>query len=170
MKKQKSFNARQQKYKKNIIDGMSKYNAAMAAGYSENTALKHTKELDRRIAMPDVMEQYGLTDKFLSKRLTELLLANKVVGYLHNYKRGEKGGAEKVEPDEAVSNEFIEVPDWTARAKGLELAGKFSGKLRDKVDHTVAVTYTEMKRIIIEDKRQKLEVGEDVPQAVKERM
>ena len=164
------MNVRQAKYKKNVISGMSKYNAARAAGYSENTARSRTKELDQRVSMPDVMERYGLTDKFLTERLTELLLANKVVGYLHNYKKSDKVGAEveKVQPDEIISNEFVEVPDWSARAKGIELVGKFSGKLRDKVEHAVDIRYTEMRRIQIEAKPMELNLGE-IPDNLRER-
>jgi len=163
------MNVRQQLYKKNVILGMSKYNAAIAAGYSEGTARHHIKDLDNRVSMPDVMERQGITDKFISEKLLELLSATKVVGYLHQYKQGSKGVTEKIEPDEVVSNEFVEVPDWGARAKGVELVGKFSGKLRDKVDLSASFTYTEMRRIIIDGKPQELNIGE-VPDSIKKRL
>lgn len=142
---------------------MNKYNAARAAGYSETTSKSHTKDLDARVAMPDVLDRAGLTDTFLAQKLTELICASKVVGYLHNYKKSDKGGTEKIAPDEVVSNEFIDVPDWSARAKGMELALKLKGQLRDKVEHDVKIAYTEMKRIIIETKPMDLNLGEEVP-------
>jgi len=167
--KKKKFSARQQKYKQNILMGMSKYNAAKAAGYSEATARSHTKQLDERVAMPDVLEQQGLTDQILTQKLMQLMNATKVIGYLHQYKKVEKGGVEKIQPDEVVSNEFIDIPDWTARAKGLEIALKLKGLLKDKVDHQVDVKYTQMARITIEQKPMELDLG-DLPDSIKKRM
>ena len=164
------FNIRQNKYRTNRIAGMNQYNAARAAGYSENTADKHTKDLDERISIIDTMERLGLTDRVLIDKLIELLGATKVIGYLHNYKKEGKGGIEKVSPDEVISNEFLDIPDNTIRTKALELALKLKGQLRDKVDHNVAIAYTEMKRIVIEHKNMDLDLGEDIPQPIKERM
>jgi len=130
------MNTRQQLYKKNRILGMNCYNAARAAGYSEATAKSHTKRLEEKIKISDVMERRGLTDNVLVCKLTELLKASKVVGYLHNYKKAEKGGIEKISPDEVISNEFLDVPDWSARAKGLELALKLKDLLKDKIEHS----------------------------------
>ena len=113
---------------------MNKYNAAIAAGFSESTAKCHTKELEARVKIADVLERQGLTDAILIKKLSELLSANKVIGYLHNYKKEEKGRIDKISPDEVISNEFLDTPDWSARAKGLELALKLKDLLRDKVD------------------------------------
>jgi len=164
------MNARQQKYKKNVLIGMSKYNAAKAAGYSENTALKHTKDLDKRVAMPDVLERAGLTDQILTEKLIELMSATKVIGYLHNYKKEDKGGTERVQPDEIVSNEFLDIPDWTARAKGLELALKLKGVLRDKVEHDVDIKYTAMSLIRMEMKPMDLDLGDEIPKPIRDRM
>lgn len=164
------MNVRQQKYKKNVLLGMSKYNAAIAAGYSKNTAKSRTKQLDEAVKIEDTMERMGLTDKVLMDKLIELLKATKVIGYLHNYKKSENVGIEKIDPDEVISNEFLEIPDNTTRAKILELALKLKGKLRDKVDHSVDIKYTEMRRIVLEEKPLELDLGEDIPQNIKDRM
>jgi len=145
------MNIRQQKYRKNRILGMNCYNAARAAGYSDNTAKSHTKELEAQIKISDVMERQGLTDEILIAKLTELLKASKVVGYLNQYKKAEKRGIEKISPDEIVSNEFIDVPDWSARAKGLELALKLKDLLRDKVEHSGKVEGGETRIIVIRE-------------------
>ena len=163
-----TMNVRQQKYKKNVISGMSKYNAAIAAGYSEGTAKTHTKDLDERVAMADVMERQGLTDKFLAIKLYELLVANKVIGFLHQYKKGEEGSIERIQPEETVSNDFVEVPDWSARAKGLEIAGKLNGRLLQKADQNIA-SYTQMTVIQLNGKPLELDIGE-VPESLKKRM
>ena len=132
----KRMNIRQQKYKKNRILGMNCYNAARSAGYSETTAKSRTKQLEARIKITDVLERKGLTDSVLAEKLSELLNATKVIGYLHNYKKSEKVGIEKISPDEVISNEFLDIPDWQARGKGLELALKLKDLLRDKVEHS----------------------------------
>lgn len=42
--------------------------------------------------------------------------ASKVIGYLHQYKKDIKDGKiEKAKPDEAISNEFIDIPDWNVK-------------------------------------------------------
>jgi len=158
------MNMRQQKYKKNIISGMNKYNAAIAAGYSINTAKSRTKDLDARVGIADVMERLGLTDKALINKLIELLGATRVIGYLHNYKKSDKvgnGKLEKIDPDEVISNEFLDVPDNQVRAKALEIALKLKGQLRDKVDHNVAIQHIQMTTINIEQKPMELNFGDE---------
>lgn len=41
--------------------------------------------------------------------------ASKVIGYLHQYKKDESGKVEQIKPDEVVSNEFIDAPDWNVQ-------------------------------------------------------
>ncbi len=130
------MNIRQQLYKKYLLEGMEKGEAALKAGFSKNTALKHTADLDRRIGLPKVLDKHGLTDSYLVHKHKQLIEAVKVIGYLHHYKQGDKGGLEKISPDEVVSNEFIEIPDTQALAKGLELAYKLKGHLKEKVEHS----------------------------------
>ena len=126
------MNVRLQKYKKNRILGMNKYNAAVAAGYSETTAKGHTSDLEKRAKIADVLDRHGLTDHILALKHSQLLQAKKVVGYLHQYKGSDKGGIEKVSPDEVVSNEFLDVDDFGVQLKALELAYKLKDHLKDK--------------------------------------
>jgi phage terminase small subunit len=163
------MNVRQQMYKKNVLLGMSKYNAAIAAGYSESTAKTHTKQLDVRVRIEDTMERKGLTDQALVDKLIELLSATKVIGYLHNYKKEEKGRFESVSPDEVMSNEFLDIPDNAVRAKALELALKLKGNLRDKIDHSVDIKYTQMAVIKVQHEPLELDLG-DMPGQIRERM
>ena len=143
------MNIRQQKYKKHLLEGKSKYESALLAGYAKTTALAHTAQLDKRIGIDKVMERNGLTDSFLIEKHKKLLEAVKVIGYLHQYKKSEKGGIEKISPEEAVSNEFIEVPDFHSIAKGLELAYKLKGYLKDRLEHSGKIEGGESKFIII---------------------
>jgi phage terminase small subunit len=82
------MNIRLQKYKKNRITGMNRYNAALAAGYSLAVAKSHTDRLEEKLgSITDYFERAGLTDKKLANKLAELFEATKVIGYLHQYKK-----------------------------------------------------------------------------------
>lgn len=131
---------------------MNCYNAAIAAGYSESTAKSRTKDIEARVKIADILERQGLTDNVLVNKLSQLLNASKVVGYLHNYKKSDKFGIEKISADEQVSNDFVDVPDWTARAKGLELALKLKDLLREKVEHSGDIKTGETRIILINGK------------------
>lgn len=128
----KRINVRMQLYKKYRLQGLSAYQSALKAGYSETTALAHTALLDKRSGLVRVMEKNGLTDSYLIDKHRKLLDATKVIGYLHNYKKSEKGGIEKVSPDEIISNEFLESPDYQVIVKALELAYKLKGHLKER--------------------------------------
>ncbi len=119
------MNIRLQKYKKNRLAGMNKYNAARAAGFSESTAKSHTKRLEEQIKISDLMERQGLTDICLLERLSQLLKASKDIYNFSGLTNEENGVAVK-----------LGTPDWGARAKGLELALKMKELLRDKVEHS----------------------------------
>lgn len=111
-----------QKYKKNRLAGMNQYNAAIAAGYSLATAKVHTKRLEEKAKISDVLERQGLTDKALANKHMELLEAKKVMLV--------DGKPMKVE-DGSVST-----PEYHIQIKALELAYKLKDLLRDKVEHS----------------------------------
>ncbi len=115
---------------------MNQYNAAIAAGYSHNAARQACRIEKNLGEMSDYLQRAGLTDKKISELLMEAIAANKVVGYLHQYKKLANGSVDKAEPDEAVSNEFIEVPDWQVRLKAMELAANLAGKIKNKLEHS----------------------------------
>lgn len=128
------MNIRQQKYKKNRIAGMNAYNAAISAGYAHAYAVHATERIDPKLtSLNNYLERVGLTDKVLAQKLSQLTDATKVIGYLHQYQRGDKGRIEKISPQEVISNEFIETPDNQIRLKALELLAKLKQHLSDKV-------------------------------------
>jgi len=114
---------------------MNCYNAARAAGYSEATAKSHTKDLEKQCHIKDALEQRGLTDKYLAGRILELIEATDVIKF--------KYGSEEVEVRGDTAN-------WSARAKGLELALKLKDLLRDKVDVSGAIQHNHFYKEIIE--------------------
>jgi len=108
-----SMNIRLQKYKKNRLKGMNQYNAAIAAGYSHSTAWKSNRlEKGVKGCMADLLEQAGLTDKYLVQFMKKGLNAKKLYG-----------------KDAAIKH-----ADWGARHKFAETILKMSGKLKVEVE------------------------------------
>ena len=88
------------------------------------------------ISMSELMDQMGLGLEEDIELLKKLRAAKKVVGYLHQYKKDDKGKTEKLSPDEVISNEFLEVEDLYVQLKALELSLKIKGQLKDKTEHS----------------------------------
>jgi phage terminase small subunit len=153
------MNIRLQKYKKNRLSGMNQYNAALAAGYSKSYARHHNDLIEDSADIKDVLDRAGLTDTYLAKKHLQLIEAKKVIGYLHQYKKATNGDIEKVEPDEVISNEFLDVDDSGIQLKALELAYKLKEKLKDKVEHSGELKVTEMKSVTIGNRLMELNIG-----------
>ena len=102
------MNDRQQKYKANRIAGMNQYNAAKAAGYSENYSKKGGSRIEKlvKVGLADAFEQAGLTDKAIIAHALEGLASMRTVSAIITGK--DAGAADK---------DFIDVPDWTSRHK-----------------------------------------------------
>ena len=66
------MNLRQQKYKANRLKGMTQYNAARAAGYSENYS-KQGSRIEKVVidSIQNTLEQAGMTDKFMAEQLVK---------------------------------------------------------------------------------------------------
>ena len=95
--------------------------AAIKAGYSKKSArVSATKNMQKYNGhWSELLDKAGCTDKHLAGVIVEGTSATKVIGYLEN-----KGNPTKAEPETKVSNDFLDTPDWTARAKFSELALK----------------------------------------------
>lgn len=67
--KKNSFSLRQQKYKLNRLKGMSQYNSARSAGYSENYARKGGSRIEKLVkdGIQEALEQAGFTDKKIAE-------------------------------------------------------------------------------------------------------
>jgi phage terminase small subunit len=115
---------------------MNKYNAARAAGFSESTAKVHTKELEERAKIADVLERQGLTDNVLVKKHRELLEAAKVILV--------DGKPLEVEKGSCV------IPEYQIQIKALELAYKLKDLLKDKIDISGAIAHNHFYKEIIE--------------------
>ncbi len=99
---------------------MNQYNAARAAGYSENYSRQAKPEKVVKDSMIDLLEQAGLTDKKLINFAITGLRANKLYG-----------------------KDAVEYPDWPARHKFFETILKLANKIKetpliDQSQHTHA--------------------------------
>lgn len=131
-KKKKPFlSPRQEKYKYNrVVLGMNQYNAAKAAGYSENTA-KVACRIEARssvkVSLADAFEQAGFTDKALVTHILAGMKAMKIQS-CDIYVTQEKDGKMKFND----SKDFIEVEDWNARHKYAELFCELTKKISNQ--------------------------------------
>ena len=69
---EKRFTLRQQRYKINRIAGMNQYNAAKAAGYSENYSRNARPERVVKGSIVNALEQAGLTPSYRAKEIMRL--------------------------------------------------------------------------------------------------
>ena len=88
--------------------------------------------------MTELMEKMGLDTERDIEDLREARTAMKVVGYIHQYKKDAKTGKiDKLQPDEVISNEFLDVPDHYIRLKALKLTMKLKSRIIDKAPVTI---------------------------------
>lgn len=136
MPKTKGLTLKQRRFQKELIKTLSPTEAAMRAYNckdrlsARNIASENLAKLG--ISMADLMDKMGLTNEEDVRDLMRLRKAQKVIGYLHQYKKDEDGKIEKIEPDEVVSNEFVTVDDNQVQLKALELTAKLKGNIKDK--------------------------------------
>ena len=136
--KEKKLTVKQRKFLKYYLQSGNASDAALKAGYAlrESGFENLTKPLVQ-IAFQQLLDKQGITDKKLSEVLGKGLDAEKTVGYLHQYKKkGKNGKVEKIQPDEIISSEFVDVPDLPTRHKYMETAYKLKGQFKEKVELT----------------------------------
>jgi hypothetical protein len=102
--------------------------AARKAGFADASAdVSATKNIKKyKNYWHELLSEAGCTDEHLAGIIVEGTEATKVIGYLENKNTSKAGKADKAKPDKSVSNDFLDTPDWQARAKFSELALKLS--------------------------------------------
>ncbi|MCR4330254.1 MAG: terminase small subunit [Candidatus Roizmanbacteria bacterium] len=102
---------RARKYVQNKVAGMSDYKAAVAAGYSKNTAVAAKQNIENpsvKKLIQDLMDEMGMSDDHLLTVLRDGLdNANRIFG---------------------TGDNFVEVADHSTRHKYLETALKLKDK------------------------------------------
>lgn len=126
--KPKKLTAKQRKIVKAVAEGKTQRQAAKIANASETYVSGVLKKPEVIETLQEMMQKHGLDDASLLSVHAEMLQATKVVSAIG----GKDAGAGSVD--------FIDVPDWQARGKGLEMAYKLKGAFVDKVESKVSVS------------------------------
>ena len=120
--------------KEYLKNGGNATQAAMKAydASSYNSAHVIGAENIRKLTISDILDKAGLTDEKIGSVLTEAAEATKPISATSGRDASE------------ASMDFIEVPDWNARLKSIELAGKMKGHFIEKREdkHSGNITYT----------------------------
>jgi hypothetical protein len=122
--KPRKLTAKRKKLIKGIAEGKTQRQAAKEAGLNECHASTILKEPQVIATIQSLMAKHGLDDDSLLIAHKELINATKVVSAVGNKDAG------------ASTVDFIDVPDFQARAKGIEMAYKLKGAFVDKKEVT----------------------------------
>ena len=86
---------------------------------------------------PDVKEAFLRNERLAIDSVVDyhadLIEATRIVGYITQYASDKDGILLRVPAGMSISNDFVEVPDWHARAKGIQLFYKIRGDMVDRV-------------------------------------
>ena len=149
----KALNPQRRKLLKGIVAGKTGKQAAIDAGYSprsaEVLASRIVKEPKVKRTLLALMEKAGLSDKRLLEVHSEMLDASKTVSIIP--KKGETEGRDAT----ASSVEFVDVPDWQARGKALEMGYKLKGAFIEKHEVSGPGGGPAMFRILFESPKEK---------------
>lgn len=151
------MNLRLQKYKKNRLAGMSAYKAAIAAGYSHNTAWNAHVNIEKRCNFQQELIKKGLDNDTIIKVLIEGLEATKVISCNVISPKGD--GMKDAGPK---TQDFIDVPDYAVRHKFLETLLKLRGDLKEAVQQN-SLTVVHMQNIQVGDRKAEYYIGSNIP-------
>lgn len=116
-----------------ILKDKSATQAGIDSGLSPKTAASQVsqilKEPKTQSALLEAFKKIGMDDAFLAEQHRDLILGKKVVQAIVMNPDGEEG---------EIVHDFVEVPDYVAKAKGLEMAYKLTGQFAsEKIDHNI---------------------------------
>lgn len=129
---EKPHTDKQKLYFEYLLTGITQTEAAIKAGYAPSCAgslASHNLDVFSNY-WSELLRIAGCNDAKIAKTISEGLDATKVVGYLqkNNNDKSDKlskdGKVKEPRPEIEVSNDFVDVPDFTNRAKFAEIALK----------------------------------------------
>ena len=136
-----------------VAAGKSLKASATEAGYSAKTgrvsAGRALRNITVRTALEKLMDKVGLSDAKVFKAHADLIAANKTVSIVPA--KGETEGRDAT----ASSVEFVDVPDWQARAKGIDMAHKIKGRYIERHEVSGPGGGPAMFRILFESPKEK---------------
>jgi len=133
----------EKRYLKERGKGKSIRKAAKAAGVPLRTAARAEGDPKLKSEMAQALEKVGATKEKIALTVLEAMDATKVISA--NVVRGrsdsladEKDGMADAH---SMTKDFVDVPDFQARIKAAELAGKFRGDFTEKVEHSGEINH-----------------------------
>ena len=115
-----------------ILDGKTVKEAGIIGGFSPRTAetqasatLSNPKVQDALLA---ALEKRGLTDEYAADHHRQLIEGTKVISAVIIA----PGSQTDLADAGSMTKDFVEVPDFQAKAKGLEMLYKLRGKFTEK--------------------------------------
>ena len=125
--------------KERVVKGKSIRRAAKAAGVPVATAARAEPLVKN--AMAKALASVGCTEKKIATTVFEALDATKVISATVVRGKPDSLADEKDSMADAnsMTKDFIDVPDFQARIKAAELAGKFRGDFIERVEHSGGV-------------------------------
>ena len=139
-KKERGLSVRERKAIAFILEGKTKKDALIAAGYSENTATHNPNSvLGKNVVIRALMKAFedaGISETKLAQKQLQLLDAKKIISTVVR-KTGEAVDANRKTMD------FVEVDDNLAQVKALELLYKVRGDFAPEVNAVVTESYAE---------------------------
>ncbi len=122
---------KQRKLIKGKAEGKTTREACKKAGLNEQYACDLLKKPEIQASLQELMAKHGLDDASILSMHSEMIHASKVVSAVG----GNDAGAGSVD--------FIDVPDWQARGKGIEMAYKLKGAFTEVVKIEVSDSLAE---------------------------
>jgi hypothetical protein len=129
---------KQRKFIKFYLELGNATEAVIKAGYDckdRETASAIGYENLRKLHYEDFLEEAGITDDLLQKKIIEGLNSNKVISARVILKKGQTAEEIKQEAN-SRTDDFVEVPDNLTRHKYLETALKLKKRLIERKDIT----------------------------------
>jgi len=123
---------RRKKIIKDILAGKDRQQAGIDSGLSPKTAASQVSKIlsepQIKNALLAEMEKIGLNDAFFAQQHRELILGTKIISATIIV----PGSGSDLQDAGSMSKDFIEVPDLQAKAKGLEMAYKLTGRFTER--------------------------------------
>jgi len=136
---QKELTPKQRKYVKGVVEGKSKKQAALDAGYTESMAQKPKDKIETpavKAAFTELLEQAGVTDELLAQRIFEGLNAMESKFWQPRgvvaVKDAEGNEALSVDGSELIRRDLV---SFSERRAMVEVILKLTGKMVEKHEH-----------------------------------
>jgi hypothetical protein len=125
---------RRQIIARELLKGTPAKEAGIIAGFSPRTAGQQVsmtlKNPEFQSTLIDAMEKLGMNDDYLAEHLRLLIEGKKIISANIIF----SGGGFDLANAGSTTKGFVEAPDYSAMARGLDLAYRLMGKYKDRTE------------------------------------